>query len=74
PRPPNCFILFRAHMKKRLPPVSPGKPRRTLEEESRLIGAMWRTASKDVRQEYVSLQRQAKEIHQLRYPDYKFSP
>ncbi|KAF4622547.1 hypothetical protein D9613_008974 [Agrocybe pediades] len=74
PRPPNSFILFRAHMRKQLPPVSPGRPPRTLQEESRLIGAMWHAASKDVRQEYVSLQEQAKENHRLRHPDYKFSP
>ncbi|KDR75383.1 hypothetical protein GALMADRAFT_227034 [Galerina marginata CBS 339.88] len=74
PRPPNSWILYRAHVLKNLPPVAPGEPRRSQSDVSALISRMWRQESDTVRAEFERLADEAKERHRIQFPNYRYQP
>ncbi|KAF8972930.1 hypothetical protein BDZ97DRAFT_1751999 [Flammula alnicola] len=74
PRPPNAWIIFRRAMLKVIPPVAPGEPRRSQGEFSRIINVMWRGLNEQSRAYYDRLAEEAKALHRLKYPDYKYRP
>ncbi|ORY84221.1 transcription factor ste11, partial [Protomyces lactucae-debilis] len=66
-RPLNSFMLYR---KDKWPTV----PNKNHQSISRIIGEMWRNESRETKERYDSLAKQAKANHQALYPGYKFHP
>jgi HMG (high mobility group) box len=74
PRPPNSWILYRAHALKNMPPVQPGEPRRHQGDVSQLVARMWREAPDTVRAEFERLAEEAKALHKIQFPNYRYQP
>lgn len=74
PRPPNSWILYRAHALKNMPPVQPGEPRRNQGDVSQLVARMWREAPDTVRAEFERLAEEAKALHKIQFPNYRYQP
>ncbi|PPQ78883.1 hypothetical protein CVT26_011705 [Gymnopilus dilepis] len=74
PRPPNSWILYRAHILKTLPPPGPGEPRRSQSEVSAMVSQMWRDESEATKAHYERLAEEAKEQHKIQFPGYRFKP
>ncbi|KIM45142.1 hypothetical protein M413DRAFT_47178, partial [Hebeloma cylindrosporum] len=74
PGPPNSWILYRAHALKNMPPVQPGEPRRNQGDVSQLVARMWREAPDTVRAEFERLAEEAKALHKIQFPNYRYQP
>lgn len=79
PRPRNAFILYRQHLHHTLF----GKAKNLLLEQgsfktnsqvSREIGQKWRNLPTDEKQYWHDLAKKEKELHKLKYPNYKYLP
>lgn len=72
PRPPNSFMIFRSDMwhKEKIKP--------TVERDHRMIsriaGQLWNSMSDAERQPYHHKAEEAKRLHALAYPNYKYAP
>lgn len=79
PRPRNAFILFRQHLhysifpKDRYMLVTQGSFK-TNSEVSREIGKRWRQLPEKEKKYWQDLAQKEKEMHKLKYPDYKYAP
>ncbi|KAF8894944.1 high mobility group box domain-containing protein, partial [Gymnopilus junonius] len=74
PRPPNSWILYRAHALKNLPPPGPGEGRRSQSEVSALVSNMWRHESESTKSHFERLAEEAKAQHKIQFPDYRYQP
>jgi len=71
PRPPNPFILYRADHQGE---VSRANLALSVQDISRRLGAMWRSASREIKQRYRKLADEKKREHSVNYPGYKYRP
>ena len=69
PRPPNCFLLYRAD---KLPELKDTLKRQG--DLSKALGDMWNKESPAVRAAYKRKADRAAEEHRSLYPDYQFRP
>ncbi|KAF7308095.1 Silenced mating-type M-specific polypeptide Mc [Mycena kentingensis (nom. inval.)] len=67
PRPSNAWILYRADKCREMPGGSQGT-------NSKVISAMWKNESAEVRAVYEAMAERAKQAHALEYPGYKYRP
>ncbi|KAL9939756.1 hypothetical protein V8E36_001573 [Tilletia maclaganii] len=79
PRPPNCFMLYRADKARILANEVKSdrqlsEPRPSRGEPTRRISQMWKDESPAVRQYYQQLAEQKKLEHVEQYPGYKYQP
>lgn len=74
PRPANAWILYRSDKMKDIPPALPGQARRPQADISKLIAAMWKAESPEVRQRYEAMSDLKKAEHLAMYPGYRFQP
>ncbi|KAJ4472982.1 high mobility group box domain-containing protein [Lentinula aciculospora] len=73
PRPPNSWILFRADTM-RDSEFRANHPKASQSMMSKVISAMWRNASQEVKDQYELHAEKAKLDHMIKYPDYHFCP
>lgn len=71
PRAPNSFMLYRKHRCKEIAASNPSLDNNGV---SLLLGKMWRNETPEVRESFVALAKEAKRVHQLMYPHYRYSP
>ncbi|KAK9763736.1 hypothetical protein K7432_009334 [Basidiobolus ranarum] len=71
PRPANCFFLFRKDKQAEIFASNPGI---TNMEVSRIIGKMWKNISVEEKRSYQWMAEKIKLDHQVKYPDYKYTP
>ncbi|EDO15199.1 hypothetical protein Kpol_401p4 [Vanderwaltozyma polyspora DSM 70294] len=79
PRPRNAFILFRQYMHNHLFSKDKGLlishgSFKTNSLVSREIGQRWRSLSEDEKNYWHGLAKKEKELHKLKYPNYKYIP
>lgn len=69
PRPPNAWILYRSScIRKQRESRSPGAPKPTQAELSKLFGEQWRNEPEEVKAEYERQAEAAREEHTAKYP------
>ncbi|CAG8464229.1 2723_t:CDS:1 [Ambispora leptoticha] len=79
-RPSNSFILFRLVAKKLIKNAtlsnSEGSFFASLEQPmvSKIVGALWKQATKEEKKSYEELAEELKQLHMLHHPDYKYKP
>lgn len=66
-RPLNAFMLYRKDKQTEIPTSNH-------QSVSRIIGAMWKSESADVKAKYNGLAQKERERHRQLYPGYKYSP
>ncbi|CAG8624435.1 17426_t:CDS:1 [Acaulospora morrowiae] len=71
PRPKNCFMAYREHIKERFLAENPGMNNKVV---SVLAANMWNNEPEDVKEYWRERAKQLKLEHKLKYPDYKFKP
>ncbi|KAI8912987.1 hypothetical protein DFJ77DRAFT_466215 [Powellomyces hirtus] len=71
PRPANSFILYRRAKQDEVMKSNEGM---TNNEVSRLIGQMWANEDAEVKELYKAKAEDAKRLHNLTFPDYKYAP
>ena len=71
PRPKNSFMTYRAERQHEVLISNPGANNKDV---SKIIGAMWRTESPEVKEYYRKRAELHKHEHKLLYPDYKYQP
>jgi hypothetical protein len=69
-RPTNAFILYNNALRKKIKKMFPSF---TNSETSKFLGAMWKTASKDIRDEYIQKAIECRRIHKKRYPNFEYN-
>lgn len=74
PRPANAWILYRSDKMKDIAPSLPGQPRPPQADISKLIAAMWKNETSEIRQHYEALSDMKKAEHLALYPGYRFQP
>lgn len=74
PRPRNAFILFRQHLHYQLFPKHALNSFQTNNEISREIGKRWRELPQAEKQVWQDLAAREKELHKLKYPEYRYAP
>ncbi|KAG7097023.1 hypothetical protein E1B28_004416 [Marasmius oreades] len=72
PRPLNAFMLYRSDLlkKKQIPP----NVERRQQALSSLAGQCWNMLAPEEKQKWQTKAAETYRLHQLKYPDYKFSP
>ncbi|CAG8464289.1 2726_t:CDS:1 [Ambispora leptoticha] len=79
-RPPNCFIFFRqitiTLIKDTQMSAEDRKFFETLDQPqlSKILGALWKSLSADVKSHYKELCDKVVALHKKRYPDWKYAP
>ena len=73
-RPPNPWILYRCDKAKALKQEKPGMPILRQADLSKVISAMWRAETPEVRAHYERLADIKKAEHLVAHPDYRFQP
>ncbi|CAI2181036.1 7221_t:CDS:1 [Funneliformis geosporum] len=71
PRPKNCFMAYREHIKEKFLSEDPGMNNKVV---SVLAANMWNNEPEDVKEYWRERAKQLKLEHKLKYPDYKFKP
>src|SRR5581483_315064 len=71
PRPKNCFMAYREHIKEKFLSENPGMNNKVV---SVLAANMWNNEPEDVKEIWRERAKQLKIEHKLKYPDYKFKP
>ncbi|PVV05116.1 hypothetical protein BB560_000367 [Smittium megazygosporum] len=71
PRPPNSFILYRKDKQEEVIKNNPGVSNK---EISCIIGSMWKSESKEVKERYRISSEDEKKKHKKLYPNYKYQP
>ncbi|KAJ3155280.1 hypothetical protein HDU86_004370 [Geranomyces michiganensis] len=71
PRPANSFILYRRAKQDEVMKSNDGMAN---SEISRLIGQMWINESPEVKELYKAKADDAKRLHNITFPDYKYAP
>ncbi|KAJ3008188.1 hypothetical protein HKX48_008716, partial [Thoreauomyces humboldtii] len=71
PRPANSFILYRRAKQDEVMKSNEGMANN---EVSRLIGQMWANEQAEIKDLYKSKAEEAKRLHNLTFPDYKYAP
>ncbi|CAG8573543.1 8675_t:CDS:1 [Funneliformis caledonium] len=71
PRPKNCFMAYREHIKEKFLSEDPGMNNKVV---SVLAANMWNNEPEDVKEYWRERAKQLKIEHKLKYPDYKFKP
>jgi hypothetical protein len=71
PRPKNCFMAYREHIKEKFLLENPGMNNKVV---SVLAANMWNNEPEDVKELWRERAKQLKIEHKLKYPDYKFKP
>ncbi|CAB5294799.1 unnamed protein product [Rhizophagus irregularis] len=71
PRPKNCFMAYREHIKEKFLSENPGMNNKVV---SVLAANMWNNEPEDVKELWRERAKQLKLEHKLKYPDYKFKP
>lgn len=66
-RPLNAFMLYRKDKQAEIPTSNH-------QSVSRIIGAMWKNESADIKAKYNTLAQKERENHRRAYPGYKYSP
>lgn len=69
-RPTNAFILYNNALRKKIKKLFPSF---TNSETSKFLGAMWKTATKDVRELYIQKAVECRRIHKKRYPNFEYN-
>lgn len=72
PRPPNAWILYRSE--KLRDPTLKSETRLPQADISKMISAMWKSESEDVRARYEYLANVKKNEHEAKYPGYRYQP
>ncbi|KAI8821001.1 high mobility group box domain-containing protein, partial [Fimicolochytrium jonesii] len=70
-RPPNSFIIYRTEKQDEVLRLHEGI---TNNEVSRVIGRMWAEEPQSVKDEYKVKAEEAKRLHTMAFPDYKYTP
>ncbi|CAG8573899.1 7944_t:CDS:1 [Acaulospora colombiana] len=71
PRPKNCFMAYREHIKEKFLAENPGMNNKVV---SVLAANKWNSEPEDVKEFWRERAKQLKIEHKLKYPDYKFKP
>jgi len=71
PRPKNCFMAYREHIKEKFLLENPGMNNKVV---SVLAANLWNNEPEDVKELWRERAKQLKMEHKLKYPDYKFKP
>ncbi|GES81365.1 hmg box protein [Rhizophagus clarus] len=71
PRPKNCFMAYREHIKEKFLSENPGMNNKVV---SVLAANMWNNEPENVKEIWRERAKQLKAEHKLKYPDYKFKP
>ncbi|CAG8460587.1 3167_t:CDS:2 [Ambispora gerdemannii] len=71
PRPKNCFMAYREHMQHQILQQNPGLNNKIV---SVLAAQEWNKEKEEVKEYWREVAKNLKAEHQLKYPDYKFSP
>ncbi|CAG8504231.1 11007_t:CDS:1 [Ambispora gerdemannii] len=71
PRPKNCFMAYREHIKEKFLADNPGLNNKVV---SVLAAKMWNNEPESVKEYWRERAKQLKLEHKLKYPDYKFKP
>lgn len=71
PRPKNCFMAYREHIKEKFLTENPTMNNKVV---SVLAANMWNGEPEDVKEYWRERARQLKAEHKQKYPDYKFKP
>jgi hypothetical protein len=69
-RPTNAFILYNNALRKKIKKLFPSF---TNSETSKFLGAMWKAATKDIRDEYVQKAVECRRIHKKTYPNFEYN-
>ncbi|CAG8524104.1 9115_t:CDS:2 [Ambispora leptoticha] len=71
PRPKNCFMAYREHIQHEILQDNPGMNNKLV---SVIAAQKWNEESEEVKETWREKAKQLKAEHQLKYPNYKFSP
>ncbi|CAJ0851444.1 3102_t:CDS:2, partial [Entrophospora sp. SA101] len=71
PRPKNCFMAYREHIKEKFLIENPGINNKVV---SVLAANMWNNEPEDVKEHWRERAKQLKLEHKIKYPNYKFKP
>ncbi|CAG8657093.1 13715_t:CDS:2 [Ambispora leptoticha] len=71
PRPKNCFMAYREHIKEKFLVENPGMNNKVV---SVLAAKMWNNEPESVKEQWRERAKQLKLEHKMKYPDYKFKP
>ncbi|CAG8533951.1 5037_t:CDS:2 [Paraglomus occultum] len=71
PRPKNCFMAYREHIKEKFLAENPGMNNKVV---SVLAANLWNNEPEEVKEFWRERAKQLKIEHKLKYPDYKFKP
>ncbi|CAG8685905.1 18375_t:CDS:2, partial [Racocetra fulgida] len=71
PRPKNCFMAYREHIKEKFLADNPGMNNKVVSIHA---ANMWNNEPEDVKEFWRERAKQLKLEHKLKYPDYKFKP
>ncbi|CAG8498934.1 16087_t:CDS:2 [Gigaspora margarita] len=71
PRPKNCFMAYREHIKEKFLADNPGMNNKVVSIHA---ANMWNNEPEDVKEYWRERAKQLKLEHKLKYPDYKFKP
>lgn len=71
PRPMNKFLIYR---KEKHDEIVKSNPNLCNNDISKIIGAQWKNEPQAVKDKYFQLAEEAKLLHMIEYPDYKFKP
>ncbi|KDQ11170.1 hypothetical protein BOTBODRAFT_114822, partial [Botryobasidium botryosum FD-172 SS1] len=73
PRPPNCFLLYRSWVRQhKMKQMSDGK--KNEQNVSVIVGELWESLPEEKKDIFRRQAQIIKAAHQLKYPDYKYSP
>lgn len=74
-RPLNSFMLYRKSQTQSAMAFAVNSQLKLNHQNiSQIIGLMWQTESKELKDEFANFARQEKEVHRALHPDYKFCP
>lgn len=74
-RPLNSFMLYRrSQTQSAMAFAMSSQLKLNHQNISQIIGLMWQTESKEIKDEFAKFAGQEKDLHKILYPDYKFCP
>lgn len=74
-RPLNSFMLYRrSQTQSAMAFAMSSQLKLNHQNISQIIGLMWQTEQKEIKDEFAKFAGQEKELHKILYPDYKFCP
>lgn len=69
-RPTNAFILYRTALRKKIKSLFPSFSNKDI---SKVTGAMWKAANKEVKDKYIKQAMECSILHKKMYPDFEYN-